>query len=407
AHPLVRKLEAIRRAGSTVHEISLSPLTPSDLLQLVADSLHGEPEPVASLAHLIHEKTAGNPFFAIQFISTLADESLLTFNHDEGRWSWDLDDIHAKGYTDNVVDLMVGKLNHLPIETQAALQQLACLGNSADLTLLRLVFDASIEEIHAQLWDAVRTGLIFYSGDAYRFVHDRVQEAAYSLIPEELRSEAYLRIGRLLTAHTSPETREERIFEIVNQLNRASHLIVSGEERLLVAELNLVAGRRARNSTAYASALKFLAAGRAMLTEASWEEHYELIFSIEYLLAECELLTAEMEAAEKRLSMLAARVNRAHDLAVVTRSQLTLCAALDRLDRGIEICLEYLRRGGMTWSAHPTSDEVQREYDRIWSLLGDRQIEDLVDEPLVTDPDTLDLIEVLTELITPAVFFDH
>jgi predicted ATPase len=227
------------------------------------------------------------------------------------------------------------------------------------------------------------------------------------LIPEELRSEAHLRIGRLLTAHTSPETREERIFEIVNQLNRASHLIVSVEERLLVAELNLVAGRRARNSTAYTSAHKLLAAGRAMLTEASWEEHYELVFSIEYLMAECELLTAEMEAAEKRLSMLAARVNRAHDLAVVTRSQLTLHAALDRLDRGIEICLEYLRRDGATWSAHPTSDEVQREYDRIWSLLGDRQIEDLVDEPLVTDPGTLDVLEVLTELITPAVFFDH
>ena len=338
-HPLIRKLEAIRRAGGTVHEISLAPLIPSDLLQLVADSVCCEPEPVASLADLIHEKTAGNPFFVIQFISTLTDEGLLTFNHDEGRWSWDLDDIHSKGYTDNVVDLMVGRLNRLPFETQSALQQLACLGGSADLTLLRLVSDASIEQIHAQLCDAIRKGLISYSGDSYRFVHDRVQESAYSLIPEELRSEAHLRIGRLLAAHTSPEKREEGSFEIVNQFNRASHLIASVEERLLVAELNLVAGRRARNSTAYASAHKFLAAGRAMLTEASWEEQYELIFSIENLMAECELLTADMEEAEKRLSMLTARAKSTHDLAAVTRLQLTLHAVLDRLDRGIEICL--------------------------------------------------------------------
>ena len=145
---------------------------------------------------------------------------MLSFNHDEARWSWDLDRIHAKGYTDNVVDLMVGKLNRLPAETQKALQQLACLGNSADFDLLRMVSDASDEEIHAQLWEAVRAGLVFRSGDSYRFLHDRVQEAAYSLIPEDLRAETHLRIGRLLAAHTPPEELEERIFEIVNQLNR-------------------------------------------------------------------------------------------------------------------------------------------------------------------------------------------
>src|SRR5580693_923796 len=406
AHPLVRKLEAIRRAGSTVHEISLAPLTPSDLLQLVADSLHGEPEPVASLAHLIHEKTAGNPFFAIQFISTLADEGLLTFNHDEGRWSWDLDDIHAKGYTDNVVDLMVGKLNRLPIETQAALQQLACLGNSADLTLLRLVFDASSEEIHAQLWDAIRTGLIFYSGDAYRFVHDRVQEAAYSLIPEELRSEAHLRIGRLLTAHTSPETREERIFEIVNQLNRASNLMTAEEERERVAELNLIAGRRAKVSTAYASALNYLTAGHAMLSEEAWNDNYELIFQIERLRAECELLTADMEAAENRLSLLAQRARSDRDIGAIARLRLTLYTALDRSERGLEVCLEYLRRGGVQWSLHPTSEQVRQEYDRAWAQLGSRQIEDVVDLPWITDPDVFDKVEVLTEAVTPAVFLD-
>src|SRR5262249_20051414 len=127
AHPLMRRLEAMRRAGAILQDILLGPLAREDLASLIADSLHRDPACVAPLAQLIHDKTAGNPFFAIQFISALAEEALLTFDHDEGRWSWDLKRIHAKGYTDNVVELMVAKLSRLPLAAQNALQQLACL----------------------------------------------------------------------------------------------------------------------------------------------------------------------------------------------------------------------------------------------------------------------------------------
>src|SRR3954453_9100272 len=287
----MRKLEAIRRAGAIVQDIVLAPLTREDLADLIGDSVHSEPGDAMPLAQLVHEKTAGNPFFAIQFISTLSEEELLTFDHAEGRWSWDLNRIHAKGYTDNVVALMVGKLNRLPVETRHGLQQLACLGNSAEFAMLRMVYQGSEEEMHGQLWEAVRAGLIFRSENSYRFLHDRVQEAAYSLIPEESRAEAHLRIGMLLVAHTSQEKREEAIFEIVNQLNRGAHLISSVEDRERVAELNLIAGRRAKLSAAYDSALKYLRAGRALLAEETWKLNHQLIFSIEYLTAECELLT--------------------------------------------------------------------------------------------------------------------
>jgi PAS domain S-box-containing protein len=407
SHPLMRKLEAMRQAGAILQDIVLAPLTREDLAQLMADSLHCEPDRATPLAQLIHDKTAGNPFFAIQFFSALTEVGLLTFDHGEGRWSWDLNRIYAKGYTDNVVDLMVGKLSRLPVETQKALQQLACLGNSAEFAMLRMVYQDSNEEMHGQLWEAVRTGLIFRSEDSYRFLHDRVQEAAYSLIPQELRAETHLRIGMLLAAYTPPEKLEEGIFEIVNQLNRGFHLITSVAERERVAELNLIAGRRAKTSTAYASALKYLASGRILLTEESWDHNYELIFSIEYLMAECELLTADMMSAEDRLSMLAQRAKRDHDIAIVTRLRLTLYTTVDRSDRGVEVFLEYLRRVGTDWPLRPTRDEVMREYDRIWSLLGSRQIEELVDLPLTTNPDVLDVLDVFTEVVTPSLFFDE
>src|SRR4029077_16587313 len=273
-HPLVRKLEAVKNAGATIEEITLAPLASEHLAQLIADALHCEPERAAPLAQLVHEKSGGNPFFALQFLSALPEEGLLTFDQDAARWSWDLNRIHVKGYTDNVVDLMVGKLTRLPVETQAALQQLACLG-IADITILSIVHRTSEEEIHSDLWEAVRLELIVHLEGVYRFVHDRVQEAAYSLIPTELRAAAHLRIGRLLAAHTPPEKQQEAIFEIVNQLNRGAPLIAARDEREQLAELNLIAGKRAKGSTAYASALMYLVTGEALLAEDSWERRRE------------------------------------------------------------------------------------------------------------------------------------
>ena len=382
-------------------------MTRHDLEQLIADSLHCEPGHADPLAGLVEEKTAGNPFFAIQFMSALFEEGLLIFDHIEGHWCWDLNRIHAKGYTDNVVDLMVGKLNRLPTEAQKALQQLACLGNGADFAMLRMVYQDSSEEIHGQLWEAVRAGLIIRSEDSYRFLHDRVQEAAYSQIPREMRAEAHLRIGMLMASHTSEEKLEEGIFDIVNQLNRGSRLIIDVGERERAADLNLIAGKRAKASAAFASALKYLHAGRSLLSEEAWDRTYHLVFSIESLIAECELLTADLVAAEGRLTMLAQCAGSRHDFAIVTRLRVTLYTTLDRSDRAIEVFLDYLRRNGVAWSRHPAHDEVMKEYNRIWSLVGNRQIEDLVDLPLLHDPDVLDMLDVFSEIVHPAMFFDE
>jgi predicted ATPase len=178
-HPLMRRLEAIHGAGALVREITLAPLAREDIVELITDSLHSPPDRVAPLGLLVHEKTGGNPFFAIQFISALAEERLLTFDHGTRRWIWDLARIHAKGYTDNVVDLMVGKLNRLPVKTRKILKEFACLGNSAEIPTLSIVQGMSEEEIQSDLWEALRLEFVVRLDSSYKFVHDRIQEAAY------------------------------------------------------------------------------------------------------------------------------------------------------------------------------------------------------------------------------------
>jgi PAS domain S-box-containing protein len=406
-HPLWRKLDVIRKAGAPLHELVLAALTSEDLGLLLVDTLHCETERARPLADLVHEKTAGNPFFAIQFISALAEEGLLTFDHGVGGWSWDVGRIHGKGYTDNVVDLLVRKLNRLPVETQRALEEFACLGNRAAISTLSIVHGTSEEKLTSDLWEAERLLFIERSEGFYWFLHDRVQEAAYSQIPAELRPAAHLRIGRLLAAQTPPENREEAIFEIVNQLNRGATLITAQEEREELSELNLIAGKRAKASTAYTSALAYLVAGAALLVDNSWDRRHELTFALELNRAECEFLTSALPEADQRLVELSNRAQTTGERAAVACLWTDVYTTLGQTDRAVAVCLDYLRYAAdIDWTPHPTDEETRREYQRIWKTLGNRTIEALIDLPLMDDAASLATMDVLTKLLPPASYTD-
>jgi PAS domain S-box-containing protein len=406
AHPLTRKLEAIRQAGARVQEVRLAPLDHDDLGRLIANALRCDPADAAPLVQLVHEKTAGNPFFVIQFLHSLADEGLLRFDRDAAGWSWDLGRIHDKAYTDNVVDLMLGKVTRLPAETQHALQQFACLGNIGAIQTLSAVLATPEEQVHAVLWPAVRQELIERLEGSYKFIHDRVQEAAYSLIPEALRAELHLRIGRLLLTETPAEKREEAIFEILNQLNRGAQLITRAEERDQLAELNLLGGNRAKGATAYVSALTYLIAGGELLKDDCWERRHELIFALELNRAECEFLTGQLSVAEERLAALSNRAATTVEQAVLTSLHMNVCTALLQTGRAVAVCLNYLRHVGIDWSPHPKEEEVLREYERILSMLGSRTIEDLIDLPLMDDPASLATVDVLIKVLPAAMQTD-
>jgi PAS domain S-box-containing protein len=407
SHPLMRTLAAIRDAGVRTREIVLSPLGLDDVGRLLADSLHCGRDSVGPLAQLIYEKTGGNPFFAIQFFTALAEEGLLRFDRDASGWTWDLDRIRAKGYSDNVVELMVGKLRRLSDTTQAALQQLACIGSLAEIATLSMVFGQPEEEIHTANLEATRAGLIFRMDGHYAFPHDRIQEAAYALIPESEREGAHLRIGRVLLASLTEEGLGERLFDVASQLNRGAALLIDRDEKAQVARINLGAGRKAKASAAYVSARAYFAAGMAVLDESDWGSEYELMFNLWLERAECEFLAGDFDRAEQLIVELLERAVSKVDQAVAYHLKVRLHIIKSEIEPAVAAALTCLRAFGIDLPAHPTEDQLQAEYETFCQTLNGRSIESLIDLPVMTDPELLAAMRVLSVLVPAARFTDH
>ncbi len=401
AHPLKRMLSVIRDSGVVVREIVLGPLENQDLTWWFAEALRCPPERARPLAQLVHEKTAGNPFFANQFLQELVDDGLITFDPGDARWRWDLRPIRVKGYTDNVVELMVGKLTRLPLKTQEALKTLAYLGSRADAYTLAMVHGASEEQVHADLWEALRLQLIVRSYDSYRFVHDRVQEAAYSLIGEEQRAAQHLRIARLLITQIAPDKQEEAVFEIVGHFNRASALITSPNEREQVVALNLQAGKRAKNAAAFASALTYLTSAWELLDKDGTQRR-DLVFELELYLAECEFLTGDVRSAEQRLKTLSSRAASVVERAAVVCLQTDLYFALQRHERGLEEAADCLHQAGLDIPLRPTEAQARAAYVRTLSKLDGVGLEEIAALPLMTDPTSRAILDVLAKISSTA-----
>jgi PAS domain S-box-containing protein len=425
-HPLMGMLKAIRAAKARVLQLVLAPLGFDDVGRLVADTLRCAPVQVAEVARLTYEKTLGNPFFVMQFLIALAEEQLLKFDPRAAAWRWDVGRIRAKSFTDNVVDLMVGKLKRLSTNTREALKLLACVGNHAEMIILKIAHGGSREALQADLSDAVRADFVLSLDGSYKFLHDRIQEAAYSLIPEDRRAAVHLRIGRLLLARMTPDEIAEHLFDVVDQLNygagrvsdwdqkkRVAKFDLSGatlladpEEERRVAELNLCAGRRAKASTAYASACLYLSVGMATLGPVGWEGSYELAFGLWLERAECEFLCGNFELAEQLIAELLLRAVSKTDRAAAYRLKVVLHVMKSENQHAVDSALMCLRLFGIEMPAHPTSDQVQVEYEKVWQNLGERSIESLIDLPLMTDPEMLAAMAMLSDLSAPAHITD-
>lgn len=410
SHPLTHMLAALSGQGRAATQIALEPLSAAELARLCADVLHTEPQRALPLAELLAEKTGGNPFFAVEFVAALHDEKLIVFDEASARWRWDVARIRAKGITDNVAQLLSAKLGRLPEATREALAQLACLGTAADLQTLVLLCGCDELTLQRRLQDAVSAGFIVPHSPrstGFAFTHDRVQEAAYASIAAHERAAVHLRIARALRAATPADELDDRIFDLVHQYDRGASELCDSAERSAVAQLFLLAGKRAKLSSAYASALAYLREGRALLGDDGWSAHYALTFELELHRAECEIVLGEMSEAEARLAQLALHALSLSEQSAVVCLAVLLCFSTGRSERAVEVALEFLARMGIAWSKQPSKLEVEGEYQALQHNLVGHDMASLSALPAMSDPTCIATMAVLTELFPAAYAVDR
>ncbi|AVH68023.1 trifunctional serine/threonine-protein kinase/ATP-binding protein/sensor histidine kinase [Nostoc sp. 'Peltigera membranacea cyanobiont' N6] len=426
AHPLMLTLAEIRKANATIHSINLAPLTKASLNQLVVDILNCSIKIAQPLTQLVYQKTQGNPFFATQFIKALYEDRLISFNFDRGYWQCDIAAVKALALTDDVVEFVALQLQKLPTATQNVLKLAACIGNQFDLLTLAIVSEQSETETAASLWKALQEGLVIPTSEVYKFfqdsghdydsnplnynvqvpiykfLHDRVQQAAYSLILGEQKQFTHLKIGQLLLQNTSESQQEERIFELVSQLNRGILLITQLAERQQLAQLNLNAGRKAKEATAYGAALHYFYSGMQLLPINSWEIAYELTRSLYEEAAEAAFLNNEFDQMESLIQIVIEKTTTLLDRVKVYEVQLQADQVRNQSFKAIAIGRELLAQLGVTLPESVTPPDIQQSVVNTLSTLAGRSIEGLVDLPLMNDPKALVALRIMAS-IAPAI----
>ncbi len=445
-HPLILTLGQLQKTEPTIQTITLAPLKLDDTNRLVADTLHCASDRAKPLTELINIKTQGNPFFITQFLQALYTDDAIWFNT-EGYWECDLVRVQASSTTDDVVEFMAEQLQKLPAKTQQVLKLAACIGDRFDLETLAIVSEQSPLSTATALWQGLQAGLILptsqiyqlYSQNAtlreqdlpdvedyvdrvdrfphasllsfalsasssYRFLHDRVQQAAYSLIPQSHKQSTHLQIGKLLLANTPAAKQSARLFEIVNHFNIATELLPGSIDLQMLAQLNLDAAQKARASTAYVAAFSYAQIGTKLLGELGWKQQYRLTLNLHETLAEAALLNGDLEIVPKLAQVVLDRVQHPLDR-VKTYETIVQCHSLQKqyqqaIDRGVEI----LRQLGVRLSLQTNKFILLQELTKTQIALWGKSTEQLLALPEIFHPAKRSPLRILDLLLMPAFF---
>ncbi|MCV6637603.1 AAA family ATPase [Candidatus Albibeggiatoa sp. nov. NOAA] len=406
AHPLVSTLEELREEQVAINQITLKPLAFEHVNQLVMDSVHQQD--TTTLTDLVISKTQGNPFFINQFLHALYKENLLYFVpptlEKNAYWQWDIQKIKDMNITDNVVDLMVSKLKQLPESAQQVLRLAACVGNHFDLDMLSIIYEKSTADTFQDLMPILIEEFILPSSSLeltdddiqspsltiqhFRFLHDRVQEAAYALIDDEQKQTVHLQIGRLLLKNTSDETLEEKVFDIVNQFNKALTHVSHTEEKLKIAQLNLTAGEKAKESNAYILSYDYLQNAIDLIhNENPWQDHYELTLAIHCALAQLAFLTADFEQMDQYIDTVLNNAANTFDKLYAYEVRIQYLIAVAKPSEALQLGLEVLSLLDQNLSTE---------------LLEDIEIESLINLPIMQDAAKLATMRILNMIVAPS-----
>jgi predicted ATPase/tRNA A-37 threonylcarbamoyl transferase component Bud32 len=411
AHPLRITIDKLKQEDIAIDQITLAPLTLESVTQLITGTFHNCSDEIAPLAELVWRKTNGNPYFTNEFLKTLYTEDLIGFDRSQRRWQWNIVEIEAKNITDNVVELILGKLKQLPEQTQQVLQLAACVGAEFDLVTLSVICGRSIAEVFAELTTAIQSELILPISELdenlliqhYKFLHDRVQQAAYTLIAEEQQQAVHLRIGYLLLQSHASETAINSIFEVVDHLNLGCNLIIEQQERDRVARLNLSAGQKAKTTSAHRAALQYLTTGIELLPIDSWQTQYALTLTLYEEATEAAYLCGNFQQMERWAIVVLNNSIAILDSIKVYRIRIQNYVAQGRQSEAIKVGLEVLKLLGILLPELPTEADIQHKLtDTIAHFEASNDTsnkEYLLNLPRMREPEKLAAIQILASLI--------
>ncbi|MEH1786458.1 MAG: ATP-binding protein [Nostoc sp.] len=414
-----------------VNTIVLQPLSEPDMNQLVADTLNCELLLAQPLTKLVYQKTHGNPFFATQFLKALNDDHLITFDPPQspttlgrgvqGGWQCDIAQVRALAITDDVVEFMALQLQKLPNQTQNVLKLAACIGAQFDLNTLAIVSEQSLETTAADLWKALQEGLIipnteiykfFIQSDStsvsnaaanpiYRFLHDRVQQAAYSLIPDDQKKATHVKIGQLLQENFSEIEREEKLFDIAFHLNLGIELINQQQEREALAQLNFKAGSKARSSTAYTAAKVYLQTGVDLLEVDCWQHQYELTLNLYVTAAEVAYLNGDFEGMEQLAAVVLRQAQTIFDKVKIYEIQIVAQTAQIQILTALALGTEALAQFGVDFPTKVDEAKISNALQELNQQLNSREIAGLIDLPVMSDRTAIAAMQLLRMLVAP------
>ena len=399
SHPFILTLNEIKKFETTVNNIFLEPLKEGDVNHLLSDTLNYPKEEVKSLSEILILKTRGNPFFINEFLKSLYKESLIEFSFEDG-WSWDITEIKKMWATNNVVDLLAEKITDLTENSQEILKLGACIGSYFDLGIMLTLCKKSEEDILPALKDVVKEGMLDRIDNIYSFSHDRIFEAAYSLIPDDEKKRQHYLIGSHELNNTEEEEQYEKIFYIVNQLNAGVDLVVEESEKNVLSELNLAAGKKSLASNAYMSALNYLKTGIGLLEENCWQENYKITHELYQEATVAAELSADYETMDDLAEVVLQNAETVLDKIKVYEAKIFACTAQYQLMEGVRIGLDVLRQLGIKLPEKPGKIRIIYELLLVKLFLMGKSVENFINLKELKYPHKLAVMQILSGIIS-------
>ncbi|MBU0995435.1 MAG: AAA family ATPase [Proteobacteria bacterium] len=393
-HPLFDTFSQMEKSGVNIERIVLSEIELEDISDLIVNLLKCSKDRVQSLAELVYKKTGGNPFFVNEFLHTLYSEGLIKVDASLG-WQWDIDSIIDMQVTDNVVDLMADKIGRLPKQIQDVLKVASCIGNRFDLEMILLLMDMPVETVLTVLSDAMAEGFISMRSD-YIFHHDRIQEAAYSLISDEERPSFHYRIGKLVDEKTPEDQKQDKLFYIVDQLNLGEQLIKGRAARYDLSRMNLACAKKAKASIAYAAASGYLDMGIRLLTEDCWETQYDLALDLYTEAVAISSLQAEYEKMERLTEIALAKSRSLLDKVNIYKVKIGACIAQGDIGGALTAGTYFAELTGRTNTG--SEEEIRSRYREFKKAFSGKTDEDILNLPVMTDPVLLASMQIGSQL---------